>query len=103
MAKALKVVESPKRGRRKMTDAEKAAYTPDVRFRKVAGIRVAKILKLMRGLQHCANPNVYEYTDSQVNMMLSAMRKGLDKIEKQFNNPPEAKKSVNTVDSFFSE
>ena len=100
MAKTVKAIEpAPSRlGRKKLTPKEKAERlasgyaNPDVRFVRVAGIRVTKILTLMRNLRKCANTGSYEYTDKQVQDMLAAIASGVARLEKAFSTP-----SVNGV------
>src|SRR2546430_1367107 len=70
-----------KKGRKPLTDAEKAK---DARFIRVAGIRLAKILKLSKGLRACANTSVYEYTDEQVERIFKLLRNSIDRTENAF-------------------
>ena len=73
-----------KRGRKPLTDAEKE---PAARFIRVAGMRLAKILKLSKGLRACANTSVYEYTDEQVDKIFSLIEKSIARTKEAFAAP----------------
>jgi hypothetical protein len=73
-----------KRGRKPLTEEEKQ---PDVRFIRVAGMRLAKILKLSKGLRACANTSVYEYTDEQVDKIFSLIEKSIARTKEAFLAP----------------
>jgi len=73
-----------KRGRKPLTDAERE---PDARFIRVAGMRLAKILKLSKGLRACANTLVYEYTEEQVDRIFTLIRNSIDRTENAFRIP----------------
>jgi hypothetical protein len=70
-----------KRGRKPLTDDEKQ---PDARFIRVAGMRLAKILKLSKGLRACANTLVYEYTDAQVERIFTLIKNSIERTENTF-------------------
>jgi hypothetical protein len=78
-----------KRGRKPLTDAERE---PDARFIRVAGMRLAKILKLSKGLRACANTSVYEYTEEQVDKIFSLIHKSLERTEAAFKTPQGERK-----------
>lgn len=78
------VVERARRGRKPLSDAEK---TSDMRFMRIAGVRAEKVVKLCKGLEACSNPTMYEYTDTQVALLLKVLRKAVDRVESAFSNP----------------
>ncbi len=82
-----------KRGRKPLTDEEK---NPSARFIRVAGMRLAKILKLSKGLRACANTSVYKYTDEQVERVFSLIRKSIDHTENAFAEAKLPKVNGNT-------
>ena len=71
-------------GQPPLSDAEK---TPEAFFKRVAGVRTAKVLKLCRGLEVCSNPAVYKYSKDQVAAMLAALRKAVGRVERAFLQP----------------
>src|SRR6266496_4813843 len=73
-----------KRGRKPLTEAEKE---PDIAFVRIAGMRLAKILKLSNGLRLCANTSVYDYTDEQVDKIFRLIRNSIDRTEQVFKVP----------------
>jgi len=94
MAKKGVVIEPARKlGRKKLTAEERAErnasgyYNPDVRFIRVAGIRTAKILSLLKNLRKCANPLVYESKEKDVNNILAALKASVERTEKAFLNP----------------
>lgn len=78
-----------KRGRKPLTAAEKE---PAAAFIRIAGMRLAKILKLSKALRHCANKDVYSYTDEQTEKIFRLIRNSIDRTEAVFN---EAKHATN--------
>ena len=78
-----------RRGRKPLTDAERE---PDARFIRVAGMRLAKILKLSKGLRACANTSVYEYTEEQVQRIFTLIRNSIERTENAFNAPKGERK-----------
>lgn len=75
-----------KRGRKPLTEDEKE---PSMRFKRVAGMRLAKITKLLKGLRACANTAAYIYTDAQVDFIFESINKTLRITEKHFREPVE--------------
>lgn len=57
------------------------------RFRRVAEARVNKIIKMIRLLGNCSGTGVYEYTDTQVAYIFSALQSELDKAKRRFRKP----------------
>ena len=88
-----------------LTDAEK---TPAARFDRVCGVRVAKVLLLLKGVRTCANPVSYEWTDAQVNAMLRALENSVQRTREKFANAQTAQKNgkksaPKKIASFFRE
>lgn len=54
------------------------------RFKRIAEVRVNKIIAMIRLLGQCSTPSNYEFTDSQVNYIFSALQAELDKAKKCF-------------------
>ena len=55
-----------------------------VRFEKVAGNRVQKILDFLTLLQNCSNRNNYEYTETDVEHMFSEIQKALKETRAKY-------------------
>jgi hypothetical protein len=90
-----------KPGRKKLSEKEK---TPEARFVRVAGIRTAKALKLLKNLRSCSNDTVYSYTEEQAKAIIKALRSSVDRLESSLMNPhsTNGKKYINKVENFFS-
>lgn len=58
---------------------------PD-RFRRLAEARVNKIIKMLRLLGNCSGTNVYEYNDSQVEQIFTALQIELDAARQRYAN-----------------
>lgn len=54
------------------------------RFKRIAEARVNKIIAMIRLLGQCSTPSNYEFTDSQVNYIFSALQAELDKAKNVF-------------------
>lgn len=79
-------VEKMQRGRRKLTDKEK---TPSARFERVAGIRIAKVCKLLKALEACTNPDVYFSTERQRQYGYSLVRAAYISFKQSWLEPRE--------------
>ena len=80
--KAIKVANVIlKRGRKPLTDEEK---NPEARFIRVAGMRLAKMLKLSKGLRACANTAVYEYTDAQTEKLFKLLDNSIARTKQAY-------------------
>lgn len=55
-------------------------------FRRLATQRTNAVLEKLRVLGHCANIQLYEYTDEDVKKIFSVIRKELKAVEAKFNN-----------------
>ena len=67
----------------------KTPKSPHERFEEIAPIRVTRVIKSIRSLSNCSSKN-YQYTDLQVNKMMSAINRELricrDKFSKNGKN-----------------
>jgi len=57
-----------------------------LRFEKIASKRVQKVLDDINILANCSNRNNYEYSDSDVKKMMSAIRGQLKQLEIVFSD-----------------
>lgn len=64
-----------------MTDADK---DKGERFRRVAAMRVQKVLDTLDSLAKCSNRNNYHYSDAEVGKMIRAIKSKLRDIEQTF-------------------
>jgi len=55
-------------------------------FKRLAAQRTNTVLQKVRVLGHCANSQLYEYTDEDVRKVFSAIRRELKAAEARFNN-----------------
>ena len=69
------------------------------RFRRVAEARVNKIIKMIRLLGNCSGTGVYEYTDTQVAYIFSALQSELDKAKRRFRKPLLGKHRFSLTDA----
>lgn len=69
------------------------------RFRRVAEARVNKIIKMIRLLGNCSETGVYEYTDTQVAYIFSALQSELDKAKRRFRKPSLGKHRFSLTDA----
>ena len=69
------------------------------RFRRVAEARVNKIIKMIRLLGNCSGTGVYEYTDTQVAYIFSALQSELDKAKRRFRKPSLGKHRFSLTDA----
>lgn len=56
-----------------------------IRFEKVAGKRVNRILMTLTNLSKCASKNNYEYSDSDIRKMFKVLKEKLSDVEKDFS------------------
>ncbi len=56
------------------------------KFKLLAEKRTRNAIKQLRLIGNLANPNSYEYTDAQVDKILSVLTGELKSMERQFNN-----------------
>jgi|TARA_Y100000310_G_C20658458_1_gene803299 hypothetical protein len=66
-------------------EAKKRTKTREERFLEVAPVRVIRVIKAIESLQKCSSRN-YEYTDSQVNKMMKAIKESIRICEISFKN-----------------
>ena len=58
----------------------------EAKFRRIAGSRVNKILRLLAVLRNCSNTRVYDYSDAQVNKIFKAIEDELRVTKLSFKN-----------------
>lgn len=68
-----------------MTD--KSNETPGERFKRLAAKRTNEILEKLRILGNCANKQIYEYTEEDIEKIFSTIDKQLKEIKSKFNFP----------------
>lgn len=56
------------------------------RFEKVAGSRVQRVLDTLQLLKNCSNRNNYEYSESDVDQMISEISKALKELRSTYEN-----------------
>ena len=62
----------------------KTPKSPSERFEEIAPVRVTRVIKSIRSLSNCSSKN-YQYTDEQVNKMMSAINKELRICKDKFS------------------
>jgi len=67
------------------TTEENKPKTRDERFLAVAPSRVTRVIKSIESLQKCSSRN-YDYSDSQVNKMMKAIKESIRICEISFKN-----------------
>jgi hypothetical protein len=55
-------------------------------FQRLAARRTNEVLKRLRILGHCANPQLYEYSDGEVKKIFQAIDKELKVVKMKFQN-----------------
>ena len=55
------------------------------RFKRVAALRVQRVLDSLDNLAKCSSRNNYEYSSDEVNKMLGAIRAKVKSLEQRFN------------------
>lgn len=68
----------------KNANGEKVIMTKQERFQKIATIRTQRVLDAMVQLSHCSKSASYEYTDEQVEQIISALEKGVSQVRETF-------------------
>lgn len=85
-----------KRGRKPVDPNE----TADQRFVRLCGMRVSKVLVLLKGIERCSDTSQYDYEPEMVEKMLKDLKRGIIRIEKAYAT---GKPSVNgIVANYFS-
>ena len=67
------------------TNEGKNSKTREERFLEVATYRVTRVIKSIESLQKCSSRN-YDYSDSQVNKMMKAIKESIRICEISFKN-----------------
>jgi len=62
----------------------KTPKSPHERFEEIAPVRVTRVIKSIRSLSNCSSKN-YQYTDAQVNKIMSAINKELRICKDKFS------------------
>ncbi len=55
-------------------------------FERLATQRTNAVLQKLRVLEHCANYQLYEYTEEDVRKIFGVIRKELKRVESKFNS-----------------
>jgi len=55
-------------------------------FQRLATRRTNEVLKRLRILGHCANPQLYEYTDGEIKKIFQVIDKELKVVKMKFQN-----------------
>lgn len=71
--------------------AKKNEETPRERFKRLAVQRTNAIFKKLKILGNCANRQIYEYTEKDVEKIFSAIEKQVKEIKSKFYFPKEEK------------
>lgn len=64
------------------------------KFVRLAEARTNKILNMLELLGNCSNTGIYEYSQSDVNQIFSAIEAQVKETKKKFQTPDEEKKSL---------
>ena len=62
------------------------------KFCRLATARVNSCLKQMRLIQNLSNRNNYDWSEQEARKVISALRSGIEEIEKSFKDSPNKKK-----------
>jgi len=65
--------------------------TPRQRFERLATIRTNKVIEKLRVIGNCANANMYEYKQEDVDKIFSAISKELRRVKTKFEKPEKIK------------
>ena len=65
--------------------------TPSERFKRLAALRTNIILERLRILGNCANRQVYEYTEEDIEKIFSAIEHQIKEVKTKFHFPKEKK------------
>jgi len=65
---------------------KKGSESKQEAFRRLATKRTNALLERIRILGHCANPQLYEYTDEDVRKIFRAIEKELRVVKTRFQN-----------------
>lgn len=63
----------------------KVEETKDAKFKRLAVVRMNKVLEFMEKLEGLSNKNIYEYTPEQVEKICTTLRNRVDKLERALN------------------
>ena len=65
--------------------AEKKKESKSEKFVRIAEARTNKILNMVDLLGNCSNPSIYEYSQSDVNQIFSAIENAIKDAKKKFS------------------
>ena len=65
--------------------AEKKKESKREKFVRIAEARTNKILNMVALLGNCSNPSIYEYSQSDVNQIFSAIENAIKDAKKKFS------------------
>lgn len=65
--------------------ADKKTESKRDKFVRIAEARTNKILNMVELLGNCSNPNIYEYTNSDVNQIFGAIENAVKDAKKKFS------------------
>lgn len=65
--------------------------TPRERFKRLATLRTNEILKRLKILGNCANRQIYEYTEDDIETIFSAIERKIKEVKTKFYFPKEEK------------
>ena len=65
--------------------AEKKKESKREKFVRIAEARTNKILNMVDLLGNCSNPSIYEYSQSDVNQIFSAIENAIKDAKKKFS------------------
>ena len=65
--------------------AEKKKESKREKFVRIAEARTKKILNMVDLLGNCSNPSIYEYSQSDVNQIFSAIENAIKDAKKKFS------------------
>lgn len=68
------------------------------RFKRIAESRTNKIIDMVQLLGNCANPNVYEYSQKDVDKIFSAIEAEVKEAKRKFNAVENKKSTRFTLD-----
>lgn len=65
--------------------------TPRERFKRLATLRTNEVLKRLKILGNCANRQIYDYSEKDIEMIFSVIERKVKEIKTKFHFPKEEK------------
>ena len=81
-----------------MVSNESRQETKRERFKRIAENRTNKIIDMVQLLGNCANPNVYEYTQRDIDKIFAAIESEVREAKRKFNAVENKKSTRFTLD-----